>query len=213
LPLAPTVKYTENGQTVQVGQGFWQTAGAARAKRTAVDTETCSTVTESVVAEGSANIVLGLRLKSANQQITEIESIIVRSGDYFSNPQNIINTQSDDWETVLPADQRPTREALRELVDNYFNRFPGGACNFAPTDCIRYENGFTPGACGLGLTCSTSGGIGMQTRLHVLDVEAGIAVGFTMFAGAYTDFHMFRVRNGQVTGLRAVLARASSPGW
>jgi hypothetical protein len=32
----------------------------------------------------------------------------------------------------------------------------------------------------------------MPTRLALLDVEAGIAVGFTMFQGRYTDFPMNR---------------------
>lgn len=125
---------------------------------------------------------------------------------------------SDDWETVLPEDQRPTREQLMRIITRYFGQFPAGACNFDQTGCKRYENGFTPGACDLGLSCSMSmgsggGRSGMMTRLTVLDVEAGIAVGFTMFAGQYTDFHMFKIREGQVQGLHAVLANASGPGW
>jgi hypothetical protein len=53
----------------------------------------------------------------------------------------------------------------------------------------------------------------MTARLHVVDVEAGISVGFTMFTGTYTDFHMFKVRSGLVHGVHAVLASASSSGW
>ena len=53
----------------------------------------------------------------------------------------------------------------------------------------------------------------MRTRVAVLDVDAGIAVGYTMFAGAYSDFHMFKVRGGQVHGVHAVLAAADGSGW
>ncbi len=53
----------------------------------------------------------------------------------------------------------------------------------------------------------------MTARLHVIDVEAGISAGFTMFVGMYTDFHMFKVRGGQVHGVHAILASASSSGW
>jgi hypothetical protein len=34
-----------------------------------------------------------------------------------------------------------------------------------------------------------------------------------MFAGTYTDFHMFKVRGGQVHGVHATLAKASMSGW
>ena len=34
-----------------------------------------------------------------------------------------------------------------------------------------------------------------------------------LFQGQYTDFHMFKVRNGEVHGVHAVLAKASGPGW
>jgi hypothetical protein len=46
----------------------------------------------------------------------------------------------------------------------------------------------------------------MTARLHVVEVEAVISIGFTMFAGTYTDFHMFKVRGGQVHGVHAILA-------
>jgi hypothetical protein len=55
--------------------------------------------------------------------------------------------------------------------------------------------------------------MGMTPRLFVIDVEAGIAAGFVMFAGSYTDFHMFKVSGGQVRGVHAILASATSSGW
>jgi hypothetical protein len=115
---------------------------------------------------------------------------------------------------IVPEADRSTREDLIRRVDEYFSRFPAGACDFA-SDCVRVENGFSPGGCALGLSCSTSGGGsgGMDTRTHVIDVEAGIAVGFVMFAGSYTDFHMFKVYAGEVHGVHAVLASADQSGW
>ena len=58
----------------------------------------------------------------------------------------------------------------------------------------------------------------MTPRLYVLDVEAGIAVGFTMFTGrtipgTYSDFHMFKYRDGNVHGIHATLATADQSGW
>jgi hypothetical protein len=216
-PLASDVKYTENGQQIQVGDGEWQTAGALKFKRSALDTGFCQSVTESVIADSSGDLVYGLRLKLDNQKITELETIPVHNGDYvIVNPQGLAATASDDWETVLPVDQHASRDDLQAFIDTYFTQFPNGACNFA-ADCKRVEDGGTiPGSCtGLGVGCSDAGSsrMTMKARIHVIDVEAGITVGFTMFAGTYTDFHMFKVRDGQVHGVHALLAKATSSGW
>jgi hypothetical protein len=222
LPLADKLKFTENGKTLQLTEGAWKTAGKVKFKHSALDTELCTSVTESVLPDGSTDIPYGLRLKLENQKLTEIESIAVRSGDYFTKSDTMAITAqgSADWEMILPAAQQPTRDALTAIVEKYFTQFPAGACNFA-SDCKRLENGFSPGSCTAGLSCSMSmgmggmgmGSMGMKTRLVVLDVETGVAVGFVMFAGSYTDFHMFRVRDGQVHAVHAVLAKASSSGW
>jgi hypothetical protein len=219
LPLADKVKFTENGKMLQLTDGAWKTAGKVKFKHSALDTELCTSVTESVLPDGSTDIPYGLRLKLEDQKLTEIESIAVRSGDYFTKSDTMAITAqgSADWEMILPAAQQPTRDALTAIVDKYFTQFPAGACNFA-SDCKRLENGFSPGSCTAGLSCSMSmgmgmGSMGMKTRLVVLDVETGVAVGFVMFAGSYTDFHMFRVRDGQVHAVHAVLAKASSSGW
>ena len=215
LALAPAAKLTENGVVVPLGEGLWKTAGAAKLKRSAFDVETCSSVTESVIEEAGADIVLGARLKLVAAEVTELETMVVRKGDYVSDAMGLLATRSDDWETPLPADQRASRAQLQGFVDRYFTLFPAGGCMFA-SDCERFENGFTPGKCSLGLSCSmsmTMSRTGMMNRLSVIDVEAGIAVGFTMFQGKYTDFHMFKVRGGEVHGVHAVLAKAERSGW
>jgi hypothetical protein len=215
-PLSSTVKYTENGMQVTVGNGEWKTAGAVKFKRSALDTQICTSVTESVIADTSGDLVYGLRLKLVSQQITEIETIPVHSGQYITiSASGLVSTSSDNWEAVLAANQQATRDQLQTFIDTYFTRFPNGACNFA-SDCMRVEDGASIGSCtGFGVGCSDSGSgtAAMTARLHVLDVEAGIAVGFTMFAGTYTDFHMFKIRGGQVHGVHAVLASATSSGW
>ena len=55
--------------------------------------------------------------------------------------------------------------------------------------------------------------MGMTPSRFVIDVEAGIGGAFVMFVGSYTDFHMFKVSGGQVRGVHATLASATSSGW
>jgi hypothetical protein len=215
MPFAPSAKFTENGKPLPLGQGLWKTAGETKFKHSAFDTQTCNSVTEAVIVEGMGEIPFGVRLKYDAQQITEIETIVVREGAYFtpSNTAAIAASASEMWQQLVPVSQRGTRAQLEKIVDDYFVYFPTGACNFA-SQCVRFENGFSPGACSLGLSCSTSSpGTGAKPRLSVVDLEAGIAVGFVMFANAYTDFHMFRVRGGEVQGVHAILAGADSSGW
>ncbi|HLK39381.1 MAG TPA: hypothetical protein VKU41_21625 [Polyangiaceae bacterium] len=213
-PIAPGAKYTEDGTQMTVGSGEWKTAGAVKFKRSALDTDICESATEAVIPDSSGDIVYGLRLKVVAGQITEIETIPVRS--YITiNPPGLVASSNDDWETVLPASQQPTRAELQSLMDVYFNNFPNGACNFA-SDCMRLEDGASIGPCtGSGVGCVDGGASSfhMTARVHILDVQAGISVGFTMFAGADTDFHMFKVRGGMVHGVHATLSAASSSGW
>ena len=68
-------------------------------------------------------------------------------------------------------------------------------------------------ACNFGIPTS----IPMTPLHYVIDVEAGIAVGFVLFGGRATgmdDFHMFRVKSGKVHGVRAVVGPSvMGRGW
>jgi hypothetical protein len=44
----------------------------------------------------------------------------------------------------------------------------------------------------------------------VINVEAGIVVGFTIFSGGYDDLHLFKVRDGKVQAVHAVLTQTNS---
>jgi hypothetical protein len=218
LALAANVKYTENAKTLMPGEGVWKTAGMVKFKRSAVDTTTCMTATESVIPDGTMDRVYGVRLKlDAEGKISEIEALLVL--DYILiMPQGLVNSKSDDWETVLPPDKQTSRDKLQAVMDKYLKEFPSGACGFA-SSCTRLEDGGSVGTCvdGSLVTCNMNGRPGaevLKPRLHVIDVEAGISVGFTIFLGGYDDFHLFKVRDGQVTSVHAVLTQTSSKtGW
>jgi hypothetical protein len=59
LPLASTVKFTENGVEKEVGTGFWESAGKPLLKRTLVDTLKCVTATIAVVEEPFNSKIVG----------------------------------------------------------------------------------------------------------------------------------------------------------
>ncbi|RYZ01921.1 MAG: hypothetical protein EOO73_33680 [Myxococcales bacterium] len=220
LPLAASLKHTENGKASTLGDaGLWKTAGARKYAHSALDTELCMSATESVVPDGGSDVPVALRLKLENQKITESELIVARDGDYpalEANPAALM--ASDDkieWERAVPAGERATREELTGWMDKYFRRFPAGVCNTTP-DCLRIENGGGNFICGQGASCASGAGSGqavLSPRLLLADVETGLGVGLTIFTGGYIDMHLFKMYGGKVYAVSAILANGEDSGW
>ncbi|WP_437586182.1 hypothetical protein [Sorangium sp. So ce1000] len=224
LPLADSVKFTENGKALTLGQeGLWKTAGALKYAHSALDTETCSSASQAVVPDGSMDIPVALRLKLQGREITEIETIAVRPGDYKVSGQNfasntgaiIASGDTVKWEEPVPESERNSRDELVGWMNKYYWMFPRGVCNTV-SNCKRIENGGGSFTCSAGASCDPgqpgSGSPALNPRLIFADVETGIGVGFTMFMGN-TDMHMFKMYGGQVYGVSAILGAASSSGW
>ena len=77
LPLAPDVRYTENGQQLALNDGFWGTATAQGAyKHYFLDPRTEQAAFFGVMKEnGANNVILGLRIKLEGRKISEIEAV------------------------------------------------------------------------------------------------------------------------------------------
>lgn len=223
LPSIDKPKFTENGKPIELGEGLWKTAGMLKYKHSALDIETCSSVSESVVPDGSMDVPVGLRLKLDQAKISEIETIVVRPGDYkvfgssFPSNTDAIAASRDrvKWEEVVPEDQRASRAMIQEWLGRYFRLFPRAGCNFAD-DCQRLENGGGSFECSAALSCEMAAMPSdrgtLIPRTFVIDVERGIGVGFTLFMGN-TDFHMIKMYGAEIHAVHAVLGAASSSGW
>jgi hypothetical protein len=223
LPLANSVKFTENGKSAMIGsEGLWKTAGPVKYAHSALDTEACSSVSQAVVPDGSMDVPVAVRLKLQGAELSEIETIVVRPGDYKVSGQSfasntaalIASGASVKWEEPVPAAERNTREEIAGWMDRYYRLFPGGVCNTAAS-CKRIENGGGSFNCSAGASCDPSpptSQAALNPRLILVDVEAGLGVGFTMFMGN-TDTHLFKMYGGQVYGVSAILGAAPSSGW
>jgi len=253
LPLAANVKFTENGVEMPVGEGLWKTAGKILLKRDLIDTYKCGTHSQVVIeekytapqtnapaakspfaslsakppAEGTIRPILyGARLKVENQKITEIETFVARETEFAFNAATVLETKDQDWESIIPEEQRSSRLAMIAAADDYFDMFvekPRVRTPFAQV-CDRWENGFqtTRGGGMMGgvkMTahdCSPKGLVitNHGPRRFLVDVEAGTVVAYVHFAGSLPDFHMFRMREGKVDLIQSVIgAGAKSMGW
>jgi hypothetical protein len=227
--LAPGVKYTENGLVVAVGKGSWETAGKLTFKRGMIDTKKCGTHTQAIIDEAGKPMLYGVRLKVDKAKISEIEAIVVR-GKEVLDVKAILDTKDQDWEGILPLEQRSSRLSMIATADDYFELFvqkqkPQVSELPYSKVCDRWENGMqtTKGGTNQGVTmpahnCSPKGFADMthSPRRFLVDVETGVVVAYTLFDKVWPDFHMFKIRNGLVELIQAYFEygkKYASIGW
>ncbi|WP_437601314.1 hypothetical protein [Sorangium sp. So ce590] len=227
LPLADGVKFTENGMQAEIGTtDFWMDAGEVKHSQRALDTEACSAGAQAVVPEGGRDLPIALRIKVEGSEMTEIETIVVRPGDYTasfavaSDPAAIIAISDDiGWHDEVPEAERATREELTSWIDKYFRAFPSGVCDVTGA-CKRLENGGGNFSCRTGASCSAgapgSGGTFIP-RVILADEVRGIAIGFTIFdfmTDGHLDMHMIKMSGGEVHAVHAILRDTNGvSGW
>jgi hypothetical protein len=228
LPLASGVRYTENGIAVAIGKGVWETAGKTTFKRALIDTQKCGTHTQAIIEEDGKPMLYGVRLKIDKEKISEIEAIVIR-GEQVLDVKAILDTKDQDWEGILPPEQRSSRLAMMAAADDYFELFvkeqqPKVHVPFAKI-CDRWENGMqtTKGGTFQGVempahNCSPKGFADMThgPRRFLVDVETGTVVAYVLFNNVWPDFHMFKMRNGKVEWIQAYFEYSKeyeSIGW
>jgi len=144
LPLSRQAKYTENGQQLQLGDGFWGTASALPTyKIYADDPQAGQAMFIGVLQENGAPVIFCSRLKIELQQITEMEVIISRKEPgSLARPENLVTPNPIFLETVPPA-QRRSRQNLIAIANSYFNAIEKGHASYVPFDsnCSRIESG------------------------------------------------------------------------
>jgi hypothetical protein len=80
LPVAANVKFTEDNVQKKLGEGLWQTTSKLRTFRQDVlDVRENTAASLVVLEEGSSPALFTLRLKIADQKISEIETMLVPS--------------------------------------------------------------------------------------------------------------------------------------
>jgi hypothetical protein len=153
LPLSKDVKYTENNQAIDVGDGFWKTAqGLGKYKHYFADPEFGQVAFMGTMMEAGAPLLMSVRLRIELGRITEIEAVFFKPGG--GGPNNIAamdqsGTVEDIWFKSIPPAQRLSRQEMIAVADGYFtglqkNDGKGingtGTYPFTP-DCHRIENG------------------------------------------------------------------------
>jgi hypothetical protein len=140
LPVAKGARFTENGVQIPLGEALWRTfRKLGNYRHDFYDPDTGGVASYLSIQENDFPDFLSLRLKVANQQITEIETVVVRGSERATTMPAV----EPIWEEVEPAATRLTREQLEKGAVDYMRAIVFEKGSLAPFDesCIRLENG------------------------------------------------------------------------
>ncbi len=149
VPLSASVRFTENGQRLEVGDGLWNTMAAKGGYRIVIsDVEAGQVVFMGTIAEDhrepdqTTPALMIVRLRLENDEITEIEHYVAR--DVMAAERVNALVPRPVFMEEVPAAQRMSRADLIRTADAYFagmQRNDGkGDYPFAES-CDRLENG------------------------------------------------------------------------
>jgi hypothetical protein len=151
LPLAPGVRYTENGQALALTDGFWNTASArGKYSHYFLDPRTDQAGFMGVVKENGDDVIVAMRIALQGRQISEIETVMGRSGLGSAGPGGSKNLEAmgkpdDIWFRDIPPAERASREDVIRVSNMYFSNLQNndgkGDYSFFADDCYRLENG------------------------------------------------------------------------
>ncbi len=144
LPLAKGVRFTEDGQTLALGDGLWGTIEAREGYRLDFADPQAGEVGAFVtVNESGRHQILGVRLKVAAGKIAEIETLVVRpkQGVVFGAPETL-KDKPIFHQALTPSQRRPRAELVR-IANSYFEGLQHATETLTPFDdgCQRIENG------------------------------------------------------------------------
>ena len=150
VPLTRTVKFTENGQRLAVGDGSWRTMIGKGTYRLFVSDPQAGQVAfigtlreENAQNKDGAAVLIALRLKVESRQIAEVEIFVVRNENAAKNCEKL-GMPNHLFLEAVPAAERMSRADLVKTANMYFSGMQqndGKGVYPFTDDCDRYENG------------------------------------------------------------------------
>jgi hypothetical protein len=239
LPVAASVKFTENGKELKLGEGFWKTAGASTYRLYAIDPQAGDAAAQAVVAENGELNTFFVRLKVKARKISEAETLVCRKGQAgFFAPEKMTAAPALYGEPVKDS-ERSVRSQLIDDASAYFTAVQTeGTKDYhsAPLSPAmnRFENGVqTTNVPVLGSPAMSGaeqldkgifkGLVIDHRRFPVVDEEHGIVVGLVLMHANMNGqmsgiliSEMFKIAGKQIQQVQAVMVNVpndSTTGW
>lgn len=238
LPVAPNVRFTENGDVMKLGDGLWRTAsGLGTYRQDILDVAGHTAATQAVVLEdGDKPVLFALRLKERDGKISQIETMVVPhdKSSLIFDPAGY-EKGNEQMTYVPPAPEIDTRAEAIEIAMKYPQGLNVGSFVQTDTpfasDAYRIENGIH--TAGAGCTRAGCENIktqriiehpGIHARVAAVDAQLGIVLLYLDFGNtqqygpglALVTFEAFKIYGGQIHAVNAVLRMASTSaasGW
>ena len=208
LNLTQTAKFTENGEALPIGEGFWKTAGGPTYKLYVLDPQGGAAAVQAVVREGGQQRVsFLLRIKVAGKAISEAETIVARKAQTrFFAPEKL-PVPPVALLQLLPLADRMMRKDLTAVVEAFY------AGRYAE-EVNRFANGEPVSA------DSLKGATITKRRTLVVDVEHGLVLSIGLLNAPGGDAalagEIFKVKAGKIEEIQGVMAnhpKNGPTGW
>lgn len=139
------LRVTENGQDIALGEGLWHTITKRESySQIFIDDSLEEAVFFGAFRELDDPLLLALRFKIKNAEITEVESLVSRpdSRNRLINRHQLTEA-NPAFEISLPAEKQPSKEELIAAAHAYFDGLQNNTDSGVPMhrECLRRENG------------------------------------------------------------------------
>lgn len=238
LALADNLRFTEDTVEMQLGEGLWEHASSLTDYRMDIlDVRNSTAISHLVVEESGTRVMFALRLKIANGEISEVETMVVRNqeeGMIFN-----IDALQEVSEGMLAFPDSSVLNSRQEMIDMAV-LYPEGlkTGSFVKvdvpfrSDTYRFENGNLMAGPGCtffeGCADIKSQGLptlaGLTYKVGAVDEELGIVL-LRMNFGPGSTFNgedvlnvweAFKVYDGEIHAVEAfmeVLPMGTASGW
>jgi hypothetical protein len=239
LPLAASVKFTENGREMKLGEGFWKTAGSATYRLYALDPQSGDAAVQAVMPENGELDTFFVRLKVKAKKIAEAETLVCRKGQAGFFAPDKMTTAPALYNELLPESEKTARAQLIKQASAYFTAVETeGTKDYraAPlaADMNRFENGLqTTNVPMMGKPAMSGaeqldkglfkGLVIDHRRFPVVDTERGVVVGMMLMhanqngqMGGILISEMFKIAGNKIEQVQAVMVNVpndSDTGW
>jgi len=238
LPASPNIRFTENGETLKLGDGLWKSAsGLGTYRQDILDEKNHTAATQAVVLEdGDKPVLFALRLKERDGKISEAETMVVRQdkSSLIFDPAGF-EKGNGQMASVPPDSEANSRSQAIKIAMKYPEGLKVGSFVQVNTpfaaDAYRIENGIHTAGAG----CARAGcediktqkiivHPGVRARVAAVDTHLGIVLLYLDFGNtkqygpglALVTFEAFKIYGGQIHAVNAVLRMASASagsGW
>lgn len=222
LPLAETVKVTEDGNVAQLGDGLWQSVTSAPGfRQDYLDTAKQVAATHVELREGETPVLLSLALHIEAGKIAGIETLVQRITPESPFQPKELGAPIRGMNDPVPPGEAMNRADLVDIALTYteglrVGNFRDGGTPFAP-DTYRVENGVVTAGGGCGR--DDCGMYAQRLIVHAeilpsvvaVDEEAGIVLLWMNFGdtGSYGEdtaliaYEAFKIWGGQIHSINA----------